>query len=120
MPKSTFEDRWDFDEWAKSYDRDISEGNHEEDWVFEGYNLVLGKVVEYCDLSEWYWKDEDDFEAAMRLGLISEQKARALRAEGEKVVKILQSGESQFNTWRNWLPSPDWSPLSLPAGWDTN
>ena len=51
MAESTFKDRWGFDEWAKSYDKDVSEGTHQEDWVFEDYDRILGKVVEYCELS---------------------------------------------------------------------
>jgi len=51
MTESTFKDRWDFDRWVKSYDKDVSEGTHEEDWVFEDYDRILGKVVEYCELS---------------------------------------------------------------------
>ena len=51
MGESTFKDRWGFDEWAKSYDKDVSEGTHQEDWVFEDYDRILDKVVEYCELS---------------------------------------------------------------------
>ena len=44
--------RWGFDQWAKSYDEDIAQGTHSESWIFEDYERVLGKVVEYCDLSK--------------------------------------------------------------------
>lgn len=46
------EDRWGFDKWAESYDEDLLARNQQEDWIFEDYHRVLGKVVEYCELSK--------------------------------------------------------------------
>ncbi|MDP2920648.1 MAG: hypothetical protein Q8O43_10590 [Dehalococcoidia bacterium] len=64
------------------------------------------------------WKDEDEFEEAIALGLISPAKARELRAEGERVVRLLQSGKSIFSGWENWRPDPRWQVPVLPEGWD--
>jgi predicted RNA-binding protein associated with RNAse of E/G family len=70
------------------------------------------------DLSEWYWKDEDEFAEAIDLGLISKENAAYMRAEGERVAKWIQSGESPFNGWEKWRPDSSWQIPVLPEGWD--
>jgi predicted RNA-binding protein associated with RNAse of E/G family len=70
------------------------------------------------DLSGWRWKDEDEFAEAIELGLISKQKAAAIRVEGERVAIWIQSGKSPFNGWENWRPDPSWQVPVLPADWD--
>jgi predicted RNA-binding protein associated with RNAse of E/G family len=70
------------------------------------------------DLSSWHWKDEDELEEAIALGLISKERAAAMRAEGEKVARWIQSGRSPFNAWEKWRPDPAWQAPLLPEGWD--
>jgi hypothetical protein len=84
---------------------------------FDYIDRILDIIVE-SDLKTWYWKDEDELHEAMRLGLISPERAKAMRAEGEKVVEMLQSGKSVFNGWGNWRPDPLWRVPTLPDGWD--
>jgi len=55
---------------------------------------------------------------AQRLGLISPEKARALRVEGQKARDALLSGNSPFNRWADWRPDPEWPVPVLPEGWD--
>jgi hypothetical protein len=85
-----------------------------------GFDLTdnfLDVIVE-PDLSAWRWKDEDEFAEAIELGIISPQKAKAIRAEGERAAKWIQSGKSPFNRWVNWRPDPAWKAPILPDGWD--
>ncbi len=109
--------------WHKNYSAlrawyiNLEESLYRTSVGFEYMDQILDVVVA-PDLSDWYWKDEDDFKEAQRLLLISQEKAVALRADGERVVKMLQSGESPFNGWQNWHPDPDWPVPSLPADWD--
>ena len=84
---------------------------------FEYCDLILDIVVE-ADLSNWRWKDEDDFEEARKFGIISPEKAAFLYSEGERVVKWLQSGKSPFNSWENWRPDLSWEIPVLPDDWD--
>ena len=70
------------------------------------------------DLSSWQWKDADEVEDAVALGIISAGKAAELRVEGEKVINWLQSGKSPFSSWENWRPDPTWAIPVLPKGWD--
>ncbi|OGO30880.1 MAG: hypothetical protein A2Z29_01340 [Chloroflexi bacterium RBG_16_56_11] len=46
------QDRWGFDEWAASYDADIIRAARAEDWIFQDYESVLDKVVEYGELAD--------------------------------------------------------------------
>jgi len=75
-------------------------------------------IVAPLDLSSWRWKDEDEFEEAISLGVISLEKANQLRREGEKAIAWLQSVKSPFNGWEKWRPAPSWGIPMLPEGWD--
>jgi len=77
-------------------------------------------VVVAPDLS-WQWKDEDEF--AERLALpehywVADE--AAVRAEGRRVIKVIEAGEFPFDgTWTDFRPDPSWPILTaLPAGWD--
>jgi hypothetical protein len=84
---------------------------------FDFLDLFLDVIVK-PDLSGWHWKDEDELEEAVSLGLISEEKAAAMRTEGERVVAWLRSGKSPFNGWEKWRPDPSWKVPVLPDDWD--
>jgi len=61
----------------------------------------------------WEWKDEDDLEEAVELGILDADAAAAVRAEGERVV-----AERPWPTgWEEWRPPRDWQPLPLPPDW---
>jgi predicted RNA-binding protein associated with RNAse of E/G family len=76
-------------------------------------------IVVSPDLTEWHWKDEDEFEEAQALGLISEDRAQELRAEGERVIEHLMARKQPFNQgWESWRPDPEWAVPELPEGWD--
>jgi Protein of unknown function (DUF402) len=69
----------------------------------------------------WRWKDEDEF--AERLAVPDHywvQDEAAVRAEGRRVVKLIEAGEFPFDgTWTDFVPDPAWPvPQSLPPGWD--
>ena len=84
---------------------------------FDYTDMLLDIIVE-PDLKTWRWKDADEFQQALDIGLISPQEAKMFRAEGEKALKLLQSGKSVFNGWENWQPDPSWPVPVLPEGWD--
>lgn len=52
MKQPASEDRWGFDDWAKTYDEDVAEAAQTDDWMFHDYHRVLDQVVELCELSE--------------------------------------------------------------------
>lgn len=85
---------------------------------FDFMDQDLDIVVE-PDLSGWIWKDEAQFQRRQDLGLISDRQARAVRAEGERVVERIRNRASPFSDgWENWVPDPGWPVPSLPLGWD--
>ena len=79
---------------------------------FDTVDQVLDIWVE-PDLS-WSWKDEDELEAAVRLGRFTPGEAAAIRAEGERVI-----ASWPFPTGcEDWRPDPSWPIPRLPDGWD--
>jgi hypothetical protein len=79
---------------------------------FETDDLVLDIRVQADGNTAW--KDEDELEEAVRLGRFTEEEARAIRAEGERVLE-----ERPWPTgWEDWRPDPAWPLPELPDGWD--
>ena len=71
------------------------------------------------DRSRWEWKDEAAFDEMVASGLFSAAEAQAIRAEGEKVIRKLQSNQSPFcDGWDKWSPPTGWDIPRLPPGWD--
>lgn len=84
---------------------------------FDSMDHLLDIVIS-PDRSVWHWKDEDEFEEAVALGVYSPEKARAIRAEGEQVIEMLQAGSSPFcDGWEKWSPPAPWGIPVLPEGW---
>jgi hypothetical protein len=68
----------------------------------------------------WEWKDEDEFTERLALPdhywVADEQ---AVRAEGRRVIKIIEAGEFPFDgTWTDFVPDPSWELPAVPPGWD--
>ena len=61
----------------------------------------------------WQWKDEDELELAVELGVFTGEQAAAFRAEGERVI-----AERPWPTgWEDWRPPPEWPLPELPHDW---
>jgi len=85
---------------------------------FDTMDHLLDIVVS-PDLSEWQWKDEDEFNEAIAIGVFSAEEARAIRAEGERVIQLIRTGVPPFcSGWERWSPPIDWKLPNLSAGWD--
>ena len=62
----------------------------------------------------WRWKDEDELDVAVELGVVTPDEAAARRAEGESVI-----AEWPFPTgWEDWRPDPSWRAPAVPEDWD--
>lgn len=80
---------------------------------FDSSDHVLDVVVDTD--GNWRWKDQDELEEAVGLGLFSKAEARAIREEGERVIATFAS---LFPTgWESWRPDPSWPALKLPPTW---
>jgi hypothetical protein len=76
-------------------------------------------IVVAPDLSRWYWKDEDEFSEAVEHGVYSLIEAKAIREEGECVVKTIQDYDSLFlQGWEKWRPPSDWQIPEVPMNWN--
>ncbi len=68
----------------------------------------------------WEWKDEDEF--TERLAIPEHYwvpDEAAVRAEGRRVVKLIEAGEFPFDgTWTDFRPDPGWPAPVRPPGWD--
>jgi hypothetical protein len=85
---------------------------------FDSMDHLLDVVIN-ADRSGWRWKDEDEFEQAVALGVYTKEEADAIRAEGEQVIARFQAGRSPFwDDWEKWTPPVRWEIPSLPDEWD--
>jgi hypothetical protein len=76
-------------------------------------------IVISPDRSSWYWKDEDEFGEAEVIGVYSPEQARSIRAEGERVIRLLDTNASPFcDGWEDWIPPSEWGLPVLPPGWE--
>jgi len=76
-------------------------------------------IVVSPDMTEWQWKDTDEFEEAHRVGLYSSQKAREIWTEGEKAIRLLTSERRAFyEGWKEWQVDPEWEIPKLSPFWD--
>ena len=67
------------------------------------------------ETGEAVWKDEDEFEMAVKVGRLTHAEAAALRAEGQRVIQ-----ERPWPTgWEDWRPPVGWEQPKLPPDWDT-
>lgn len=65
----------------------------------------------------WFWKDEEEFAEAIRLGVIEGDDAKTIRDQGavlsQRIDELLPTG------WEDWRPGAGWPPLVLPPGWQS-
>lgn len=69
----------------------------------------------------WSWKDEEEFAERYAFGepyWVGDE--AAVRAEGERVVKLIEAGRFPFDgTWCDFRPDADWRPpVMVPPGWE--
>lgn len=75
---------------------------------FDYEEHVLDVVVDR-NLSAWRWKDEDELEEAVELGLFTAGQAAEFRAEGERALEWLLSRRPPYDRdWLSWRPPAEW------------
>lgn len=83
---------------------------------FDGRDVFLDIIVRPD--GSWRWKDEDEFEEAQRLGLLSPEETQAVRAEAQRVIDAVERGHPWWMRWKDWSPDPSWGIPALTEGWD--
>jgi len=81
-------------------------------------DLVLDIVV--APDRTWVWKDEDEMEDRIgRPHYFDRDGAGEIRAEGERVIKLIEAGAYPFDgACTDFRADPGWASPALPAGWD--
>ena len=76
-------------------------------------------VVISPDMSEWRWKDDDEFTEAINAGFYSREKANEIWAEGERAVRLITSERrSLYEKWEKWQANSEWEIPKLSLSWD--
>jgi predicted RNA-binding protein associated with RNAse of E/G family len=75
-------------------------------------DIVIGE-----DLS-WSWKDQEEVDLAVDLGIFTGDDAAEIRAHGDEVVSMIERGDPWWTSWRDWAPDPSWPTPALPGGWN--
>lgn len=64
----------------------------------------------------WQWKEDDELENAGRVGRITEEQIKAIRAERQRVVARIEARDWPFNgSFEGWRPDPGWTIPQLPV-----
>ncbi|MEO8458417.1 MAG: DUF402 domain-containing protein [Chloroflexota bacterium] len=78
------------------------------DFGFQYEDHLLDVLVER-DLETWRWKDEDELEEAVALGLFTQDEAAKFYAAGERALEWLTSRRSPYDRdWLAWRPPSEW------------
>jgi hypothetical protein len=102
----------------------------DEQWRFQGWYLNLVAPVRRSaagfDTTDrvldvwvepggsWQWKDEDELEQAIALGVFDDDGAAHVRRVGEAAI----AAHPWPTGWEDWRPDPAWPVPQLPEGWD--
>jgi hypothetical protein len=85
---------------------------------FDTMDQMLDIVIS-PERASWRWKDEDEFSEAEEIGVYSHAKVASIRAEGERVIAMMQANAPPFcDGWENWIPPIEWSIPEFPKGWE--
>jgi hypothetical protein len=78
----------------------------------------LMDIIFNPDKSSWQWKDEDELEEAVSLGIFTNTEALAIRKEGERVINLIHENQPPFcDSWEKWSPPPHWGVPELCTEW---
>jgi hypothetical protein len=81
------------------------------------FDLCLDIVVS-AD-GEWRWKDQDEFDRAIELGVISPTAQRGVRSAANEVIARIGAKATPFDgSWNAWRPLADEALPQLISGWD--
>jgi hypothetical protein len=84
---------------------------------FDTMDQILDIVIS-PERREWFWKDEDEFAEAEAIGVYSPDQARAIKAEGERVLQSCLADQPPFcDGWEKWRPPEEWGIPAFPVGW---
>ena len=69
----------------------------------------------------WYYKDLDELQVCVDVGLMSVATAAQVRRDAEQAITLIERWHAPFAAGLDeWRPDPAWSMPALPPGWDTH
>ena len=84
---------------------------------FDTMDNMLDVVIS-PDMSNWHWKDDDEFVEAEQLGFYTAEKACEIWAEGEKAVRLVtKERRALYSQWEKWNADPEWVVPKLSPLW---
>jgi hypothetical protein len=84
---------------------------------FATMDLALDVLIE--NDRTWRWKDEDELDTLVGMGVLDDDLAARLREEGLCVARKAERNEPPFSDpWPDWRPDPSWPAPALSYGWD--
>ncbi len=84
---------------------------------FDSRDRVLDIVVS-PDLTEWKWKDEDEFQWRLEQGGAPRPLNASVRSDGLVALERLRDPGRNFGRWLSWKPDPLWTVPPVAQGWD--
>lgn len=67
---------------------------------------------------QWRWKDEDEFNRRLEVGIDSPEHHARVRTAGQDFIKRFEHWDWPFNCgWENWQPLRSWPVRNLPEDW---
>jgi len=75
-------------------------------------------VVISPDMTTWHWKDDREFVESQKVSFYSDEKAREIRAEGERAIQLITNDRRSFyKQWEKWQANPEWEIPKLSPHW---
>ena len=69
----------------------------------------------------WYYKDQDELDARVEVGLVDAEAAAQVRRDAEQAVALIGGWEPPFSSGlESWRPDPAWPLPELPPRWDAH
>ena len=81
------------------------------------------RVLDICVRPDrtWYFKDLDELEVCVQVGLMGAAMAAEVRRDAEQAVALIEAWQAPFDAGlEGWRPDPAWPLPLLPAGWETH
>lgn len=84
---------------------------------FDSFDLELDLIIE--PTFEWRWKDVDDYQRGIELGILRPGWIREIDSARQEIFEKLEIRQYPFDgSWLDWRPNPNWEPPKLPEHWD--
>jgi predicted RNA-binding protein associated with RNAse of E/G family len=69
----------------------------------------------------WYYKDQDELDTRVEVGLVPAEAATRVRRDAEEAVALIEGWQAPFDSGlEHWRPDPVWPVPTLPPGWDAH